>query len=124
MAWLRQAITNCRRLGLGLYQERGIGKGTTGCSAVQTSASFATVNATTEGEKKIARLLTEKLNPTHVEVRDVSGGCGSMYEIAIDSEQFAGKRLVQQHRMVTEALGPVMKTLHGLTIKTGNSVVK
>ena len=25
-----------------------------------------------------------------------------MYEIAIDSEQFSGKRLVQQHRMVTE----------------------
>ena len=25
-----------------------------------------------------------------------------MYEIAIDSEQFSGKRLVQQHRLVTE----------------------
>ena len=25
-----------------------------------------------------------------------------MYEIVVDSEQFSGKRLVQQHRMVTE----------------------
>ena len=32
----------------------------------------------------------------------VSGGCGSMYEIWIDSEQFSGKRLLQQHRMVNE----------------------
>ena len=30
------------------------------------------------------------------------GGCGSMYEIWIDSEQFSGKRLIQQHRMVNE----------------------
>ena len=107
---MRRTVTSCRRLGLAIYQ---------------TVAPFnTTVNAKTEGEKKIANLLTEKLNPTYLEVRDVSGGCGAMYEIAIDSEQFSGKRLVQQHRLVTEALGPVVKTLHGLTIKTGNPVVK
>lgn len=69
-----------------------------------------------------------------------------MYEIWIDSEQFSGKRLIQQHRMVNEvcillyigratrailatfllfllwqALGEdVVKSLHGLTIKIGN----
>ncbi|KAL5466845.1 hypothetical protein EMCRGX_G030996 [Ephydatia muelleri] len=107
MAWLRRTVTSCRRLGLAPYQP---------------VAPFATANATTEGERKIASLLTEKLKPTYLEVRDVSGGCGAMYEIAIDSEQFSGKRLVQQHRMVTEALGPVVKTLHGLTIKTGNPI--
>ncbi len=32
----------------------------------------------------------------------VVGGCGSMYEIWIDSELFKEKRLVQQHRMVNE----------------------
>ena len=40
------------------------------------------------------------------EVDDVgmshAGGCGSMYEIVIDSEQFQGKRLLQQHRLVNE----------------------
>ena len=43
-------------------------------STKQTVAPFnTTVNAKTEGEKKIANLLTEKLNPTYLEVRDVSG---------------------------------------------------
>ena len=31
-----------------------------------------------------------------------TGGCGSMYEITIDSRQFEGKRVIQQHRMVNE----------------------
>lgn len=48
------------------------------------------------------------------------GGCGSMYEIEIDSELFQGKRLLQQHRMVNEALGDEMKALHGLTIRIGS----
>ena len=39
----------------------------------QMVARLATANATTDGEMKIARLLTEKLNPTYLEVRDVSG---------------------------------------------------
>ena len=30
------------------------------------------------------------------------GGCGSMYEIIIDSAKFEGKRPVQQHRMVND----------------------
>ena len=31
-----------------------------------------------------------------------AGGCGSMYEIVMDSELFKGKRLIQQHRMINE----------------------
>ena len=70
----------------------------------------------------------------------VTGGCGSAYEITIDSDQFQGKRLIQQHRLVTEvkfhtyifltevhfyilctlqALGEEMKTIHAVTIKIG-----
>lgn len=75
----------------------------------------------TKGEREITRILTSKLSPSYIEVRDISGGCGSMYEVWIDSEQLTGKRLIQQHRMVNEALGDdVIKSLHGLTIKIGN----
>ena len=32
----------------------------------------------------------------------ISGGCGAMYEIFIESEEFRGKRQVQQHRLVNQ----------------------
>lgn len=32
----------------------------------------------------------------------ISGGCGAMYEIKIESEEFREKRTVQQHQMVNQ----------------------
>ena len=32
----------------------------------------------------------------------ISGGCGAMYEISIEAEEFRGKRTVQQHMLVNE----------------------
>ena len=32
----------------------------------------------------------------------LKGGCGSMYEVYVSSKDFEGKRMVQQHRLVTE----------------------
>lgn len=32
----------------------------------------------------------------------VSGGCGAMYEIHIESDDFKGKRTVQQHQLVNQ----------------------
>lgn len=34
-----------------------------------------------------------------------SGGCGAMYEIKIESEEFKEKRTVQQHQMVNQVSG-------------------
>lgn len=34
-----------------------------------------------------------------------SGGCGAMYEIHIESEEFREKRTVQQHQMVNQVRG-------------------
>lgn len=31
-----------------------------------------------------------------------TGGCGAMYEIFVESEDFRGKRQVQQHRLVNK----------------------
>ncbi|GFN74408.1 Bola-like protein 3 [Plakobranchus ocellatus] len=73
----------------------------------------------TAGEKQ----LMEKINrafpdATHVQVSDVSGGCGAMYQISIESPQFQGKRTIQQHRMVNEALAEDIKNMHGLQLNT------
>ena len=43
---------------------------------------------------------------------------GQMYNITVESEQFRGKSLVQQHQMVTEALKAELKTIHGYNLKT------
>ncbi|KAL6993042.1 BolA-like protein 2 [Sarracenia purpurea var. burkii] len=61
--------------------------------------------------------LTSKLNPSHLEVIDTSGGCGASFAIEIVSEQFAGKRLLERHRMVNAALAEEMKEIHALSIK-------
>ncbi|XP_052205237.1 protein BOLA2 [Diospyros lotus] len=61
--------------------------------------------------------LTSKLNPSHLAVKDTSGGCGASFEIEIVSEQFEGKRLLERHRMVNAALAQEMKEIHALSIK-------
>ncbi|KAK3179881.1 hypothetical protein K4F52_008716 [Lecanicillium sp. MT-2017a] len=72
----------------------------------------------TDAEQSIANILTEKLQPTEVLVQDVSGGCGSMYAIEIASHQFKGQTMLKQQRMVNAALGDLVKSWHGVQIRT------
>lgn len=69
-------------------------------------------------EAQIAGLLREGLSASHVNVLDVSGGCGAMFRIEVVSPQFDGLSLVKQHRMVNEVLKAEIGDMHGLTIKT------
>uniref|UniRef100_A0A1I7YII0 BolA-like protein 3 n=1 Tax=Steinernema glaseri TaxID=37863 RepID=A0A1I7YII0_9BILA len=42
-----------------------------------------------EGEKKIADLLRQRFpTASSIVVDDISGGCGSMYQVAVESEDF------------------------------------
>ncbi|KAI4891423.1 hypothetical protein NFI96_026961 [Prochilodus magdalenae] len=60
----------------------------------------------TDGEVRIAKLLKEKFPlASSLKVVDISGGCGAMYEIHIESDEFRGKRTVQQHQLVNQS-GP------------------
>lgn len=73
----------------------------------------------TDGEQKITKILKTKFPKAEdVQVQDISGGCGSMYEVFISSVEFKGLRTVQQHRMVNEALKEEIKSMHGLRIST------
>lgn len=55
------------------------------------------------------------LDCTHVEV----AGDGSHFEAVIVSNAFAGKRLIQRHQLVYEALGDRMREeIHALSMKT------
>ncbi|PHH78701.1 hypothetical protein CDD80_6439 [Ophiocordyceps camponoti-rufipedis] len=72
----------------------------------------------TPAELSIASLLTSKLSPTKLLVRDISGGCGTMYAIQITSPLFRGQSLLKQQRMVNGALGDLVKAWHGLQLRT------
>ncbi|KAM5319835.1 bolA-like protein 3 [Glossophaga mutica] len=73
----------------------------------------------TEGELKVTRILEKNFpQATTIKVTDISGGCGAMYEIQIESEEFKEKRTVQQHQMVNQALKEEIKGMHGLRIFT------
>jgi len=69
-------------------------------------------------ELHIFNKLATKLSPSKLEVRDVSGGCGSMYAIEIASRNFKGLPVVKQHRIVQEVLADEIKGWHGVQLRT------
>ena len=71
-----------------------------------------------DAEQHIASLLSSQLSPTSLLVQDVSGGCGSMYAIEVTSPLFKGQSVLRQQRMVNAALGDLVKTWHGVQIRT------
>ncbi|XP_004067041.1 bolA-like protein 3 [Oryzias latipes] len=74
----------------------------------------------TDGEVRIANILREKFpSASSLKVTDISGGCGAMYEIHIESSEFQGKKTVQQHQLVNQALKEEIQGMHGLRIFTG-----
>ncbi|KAG7283717.1 hypothetical protein CRUP_034341 [Coryphaenoides rupestris] len=73
----------------------------------------------TEGEARISRVLKEKFPlASSLKVVDISGGCGAMYEVHIESNEFKGKRIIQQHQLVNQALKNEIEGMHGLRIFT------
>mmetsp|Transcript_22620 Transcript_22620/g.31529 ORF Transcript_22620/g.31529 Transcript_22620/m.31529 type:complete len:111 (-) Transcript_22620:169-501(-) len=62
--------------------------------------------------------LMNALHTDEVEVEDTSGGCGSMYSISVESEQFRGLRTPKQHQMVAAVIEEDIKQWHGFTLKT------
>lgn len=55
---------------------------------------------------------------TDIAVVDISGGCGSMYEVYVEAPDFTGIRVVRQHQLVTDALKAEIKDMHGVRIST------
>ncbi|USP75242.1 hypothetical protein yc1106_02516 [Curvularia clavata] len=73
-----------------------------------------TSGVTMEGIKK---KLEEGLDATHVEIEDLSGGCGQMYEAIIVSPQFAKKTTLARHRLVNNTLKEEIAAIHAWTPK-------
>ncbi len=80
------------------------------------------MNIVQKMEKRLALLQPESLeiadeSSQHIGHEGARGG-GGHYQLVIVSARFAGKPLQQRHRMIYEALGPMMKhEIHALAIR-------
>ncbi|KAM3416154.1 hypothetical protein BST61_g7762 [Cercospora zeina] len=97
----------------------------TDCMAFTSCGEFAGLLTTLEpptylsaSERHIFTLLLQALQPLHLEVKDISGGCGSMYALDIVSEAFRGLPVIKQHRLVNEVLKEEISKWHGVQLKT------
>ncbi|XP_060693924.1 bolA-like protein 3 isoform X2 [Hemiscyllium ocellatum] len=63
------------------------------------------LSAQTNGEVRITDILKSKFpHASAIKVVDISGGCGAMYEVHVESVEFKGKRVVQQHQMINQTM--------------------
>lgn len=60
-------------------------------------------------------LRQSSLNPAHVEIQDISGGCGASFAAVIVSDEFQGKGALQRHRLVNGILKEEIKAVHAWT---------
>ncbi|XP_041047286.1 bolA-like protein 3 isoform X1 [Carcharodon carcharias] len=72
------------------------------------------LSAQTNGEVRITAILrTNFPRASAVKVVDISGGCGAMYEVHVESIEFKGKRIVQQHQMINQFSGKASISVAG-----------
>ncbi|KAK1323242.1 hypothetical protein QJS10_CPA02g00454 [Acorus calamus] len=68
-------------------------------------------------KEEVEAALNSKLKPSHLDVTDISGGCGTSFSVEIVSDEFEGKRLLERHRLVNSAVSEYLKDIHALSIK-------
>ncbi|RMZ67873.1 Altered inheritance of mitochondria 1 [Pyrenophora seminiperda CCB06] len=71
-----------------------------------------------EAELHVFNKIQAELEPVKLEVQDISGGCGSMYAIEVESPKFKGLTVIKQHKMVNEVLKEEIKGWHGVQLRT------
>ncbi|XP_055310477.1 bolA-like protein 3 [Sitodiplosis mosellana] len=72
-----------------------------------------------QSEQQLTDRLQERFKEAkHVSVVDISGGCGAMYEIVVETNEFKGLSRVKQHQLITDTLKTEIKDMHGLRIHT------
>eukprot|EP00899_Mesostigma_viride_P015611 jgi/Mesvir1/24050/Mv10783-RA.1 len=62
----------------------------------------------------IEKAIRERLQAEEVTVLDTSGGCGASFDVAIASPLFEGKRLLQRHQLINEALKEEIAQAQGM----------
>lgn len=94
------------------------GASATPAESTSPSSTLEKPDFLNEAESEVWDRLAKEFSPVELVVQDISGGCGSMYGIEISSEKFRGANMLKQQRMVNAILGDLMKTWHGVQLKT------
>ncbi|KAI9049371.1 hypothetical protein LZ554_006405 [Drepanopeziza brunnea f. sp. 'monogermtubi'] len=68
-------------------------------------------------EAALKEKLAASLGAIHVEIEDMSGGCGQAYSAIIVSPQFEKKTTLARHRLVNTALKAEIAAIHAWTPK-------
>jgi stress-induced morphogen len=71
-----------------------------------------------ESKDAIVRKLQASFAPTHLEVDDVSNGCGARFDIIVVSDTFDGVALLDRHKQVNAVIADELKAIHAVTLKT------
>jgi len=66
---------------------------------------------------EVRRRIERALAGARVDVTDTTGG-GDHFEARVVAPAFTGLGLVDQHRLVYEALGDLMPAIHALSLRT------
>lgn len=74
--------------------------------------------ASTEHIEEKLRSSQELGDITHLEVVDMSDGCGAKFQTVIVSSKFEGLPLLQRHRLVNKVLEEELKIIHAFQMKT------
>ncbi|KAI0973214.1 bola domain-containing protein [Xylaria arbuscula] len=74
-------------------------------------------NTTSITEATLKTALTDRLKATHVEVTDMSGGCGQSFTSLVVSPLFAGQNSLKRHRTVNAALRDEIAAIHAWSAK-------
>ncbi|EUC40333.1 hypothetical protein COCMIDRAFT_109074 [Bipolaris oryzae ATCC 44560] len=91
------------------------------CKRAYSQSASTTLQAPdylNEAELHVFNKLKSELEPAKLEVQDISGGCGSMYAIEIESPKFRGLTVIKQHKMVNEVLKDEIQSWHGVQLRT------
>ncbi|KAI4278288.1 MAG: hypothetical protein LQ337_001109 [Flavoplaca oasis] len=88
----------------------------TGAAETDTQAANA---ASTSGitVSSLEQTLREKLAAEHVDIEDMSGGCGQAFTAVIVSQAFEKKNTLARHRLVNSALKTEIAAIHAWTPK-------
>ncbi|CAD7932205.1 unnamed protein product [Amoebophrya sp. A25] len=84
-----------------------------------SSGRYFSATSGGEYEASVAATLQSAFgNDAQVKVIDRSGGCGTSYEIQVESTKFEGKSRLQRERLVQQPIRAEIEKWHAVTIKT------
>ncbi|GMM30384.1 Bol3 protein [Martiniozyma asiatica (nom. inval.)] len=98
--------------------KRGISNNLYCLRSFRLNSSLVPPPTLNEEESQVFQKLNKELNPSKLDIQDLSGGCGQMYYIEIESAKFSGLTMIKQHRLVQGLIKEEVSGWHGVRLKT------